>query len=174
MADISKVTIGACQVTHGGVNLGHTLDGVELELTREFEDLTVDAYGSTAVNKALTGQKITAKFKLAEIDANRLNTAIPEAQHAVGGSGERVGIGAQAGYLLRSDAKALVLRPLRNVAGGLDTDDVNIYKAVSVESVTLAYKVDEQRVIEVTMEGLVDETYGDGRLLGHIGSANIS
>lgn len=174
MADISKVTIGACQVTHGGVDLGHTLDGVELELEREFEDLTVDAYGSTAVNKALTGQKITAKFKLAEIDANRLNSAIPEAQHALGSSAERLGIGSQAGYLLRNDAKQLRLRPLRNVASSNDDEDVVIYKAVSVESVMLAYKVDEQRVIEVTMEGLVDETYGDGRLLGHIGSADIS
>lgn len=173
MADVSKVTIGACRVTHGGVDLGHTLDGVELSLEREFEDLTVDAYGSTPVNKALTGQKIQAKFKLAEVDADRLNSAIPEGQHALGTS-ERVGIGNNSGYLLRGDAKELVLRPLKNVASGDDNDDVVIYKAVSVESITLAYKVDEQRVIEVTMEGLIDESRGDGRLLGHIGSADIS
>lgn len=174
MADISKVTIGACRVTHGGVDLGHTLDGVELEFTREFEDLTVDAYGSTPVNKALTGQKMTAKFKLAEIDANRLNSAIPEGAHAVGGAGERVALGNNSGYLLGVDAKELILRPLRNVAGGSTADDVVIYRAVSIESVTLNYKVDEQRVIEVTMEGLIDESRGDGRLLGHIGSTNVS
>ena len=173
MADISKVAIGACQVTFGGVDLGHTLDGVELSFEREFEDLTVDQYGSTPVNKALTGQKVMAKMKLAEIDVNRLNSAIPEGSHAVA-TDERLGLGNQSGYLLRADAKELQLRPLKNVASGDDNDDVVIYKAVSVENVTLNYKVDEQRVIEVTFEGLVDESRGEVFILGRIGSEDIS
>lgn len=174
MADLSKITIGACQVFHGGVDLGHTLEGVELEFGREKVKLKVDAYGESPVDYAINGNMVTAKMKLAEVDQDRLNTALPEAQHAVGGAGERLGFGSLSGYLLRDDAKLLRLRPLRNVASGDDSEDVNIYLAVSVENVPLNYKVDEQRAIEITFEGLISETYGDGRLLGHVGPADVS
>lgn len=172
--DISKVRIGACQITYKGQNVGHTLDGVELTFEREFEDLTVDKYGSTPVDKALTGNKLMAKFKLAQPDFNSMNIANPEGEGADGSIGDRIGLGTEAGYLLRQDAGLLVLRPLKNVATADDSEDIHIYKAVSSENVELAYKVDEQRVVEVTMEGLVDETYGIGRRLGHIGPATIS
>lgn len=167
--DISKVRIGACQITYKGVNVGHTLDGVELTFEREFEDLTVDKYGSSPVDKALTGNKLMAKFKLAQPDFAALNIANPEGEGADGTTGDRIGLGTDAGYLLRQDAGELVLRPLKNVASANDSEDVVIYKAVSVENIELSYKVDEQRVIEVTFEALVDETYGTGRRLGHVG-----
>lgn len=167
--DISKVRIGACQITYKGVNVGHTLDGVELTFEREFEDLTVDKYGSSPVDKALTGNKLMAKFKLAQPDFAALNIANPEGEGADGTTGDRIGLGTDAGYLLRQDAGELVLRPLKNVASANDTEDVVLYKAVSVENIELSYKVDEQRVIEVTFEALVDETYGTGRRLGHVG-----
>lgn len=167
--DISKVRIGACQITYKGVNVGHTLDGVELTFEREFEDLTVDKYGSSPVDKALTGNKLMAKFKLAQPDFAALNIANPEGEGADGTTGDRIGLGTDAGYLLRQDAGELVLRPLKNVASANDTEDVVLYKAVSVENIELSYKVDEQRVIEVTFEALVDETYGVGRRLGHVG-----
>ncbi|MFA5937672.1 MAG: hypothetical protein WC822_07400 [Candidatus Paceibacterota bacterium] len=167
--DISKVRIGACQITYKGVNVGHTLDGVELTFEREFEDLTVDKYGSSPVDKALTGNKLMAKFKLAQPDFASLNIANPEGEGADGTTGDRIGLGTEAGYLLRQDAGELILRPLKNVATAVDTEDVVLYKAVSVENIELSYKVDEQRVIEVTFEALVDETYGVGRRLGHVG-----
>lgn len=167
--DISKVRIGACQITYKGVNVGHTLDGVELTFEREFEDLTVDKYGSSPVDKALTGNKLMAKFKLAQPDFAALNIANPEGEGADGSTGDRIGLGSDAGYLLRQDAGELVLRPLKNVASANDSEDVVLYKAVSVENIELSYKVDEQRVIEVTFEALVDETYGVGRRLGHVG-----
>lgn len=172
--DISKVRIGACQITYKGVNIGHTLDGVELTFEREFEDLTVDKYGSSPIDKALTGNKLMAKFKLAQPDFASMNIANPEGEGADGTLGDRIGLGTDAGYLLRQDAGLLVLRPLKNVASVDDSEDIHLYKAVSAENVELSYKVDEQRVIEVTMEALIDETYGVGRRLGHIGPAIIS
>lgn len=172
--DISKVRIGACQITYKGVNIGHTLDGVELTFEREFEDLTVDKYGSTPVDKALTGNKLMAKFKLAQPDFFSMDIANPEGEGADGTIGDRIGLGTDAGYLLRQNAGLLVLRPLKNVSPVDDSEDIHIYKAVSAENIELSYKVDEQRVIEVTMQGLVDEAFGVGRRLGHIGPAIIS
>lgn len=169
MADATKVAIGACQVTLAGTDLGHTLDGVELTIEREMVDIVVDQYGSTPYDKALTGQKVKAKFKLAEITVANLAKAIPEGTLT---STTRLTFGTDAGTLLRQFAGLLRLRPLKNVAGNSAVDDVLIYKAVSTEAIPLNYKVDEQRVIEITMEGLVDTTQSSGRLLGEFGTVS--
>jgi hypothetical protein len=171
--NIQNLRIGAVGVTFGGVSLGHSKDGAEFEFTREFEDLLTDKYGSMPVDMALTGQDLKVKVYLAEVTTSNLNVAIPEADHDLGSSGERLNLGSDAGYLLRQDAKELVLHPL-NKAAADDSEDVHIYLAVSVDTVPLNYKVNEQRIVEVTFRALVSETYGDGRRLGHIGPALIS
>ena len=53
-------------------------------------------------------------------------------------------------------------------------EDVVFYKAVNTENIKLNYKVKDQTVVEVSFEALVDESYGNGRLLGHIGGLHIS
>lgn len=173
MASINNVRIGHATLTFGGVSLGHTMDGVEIEFAREFEDLSVDQYGNTPIDMALTGQDVTIKVKLAEPNVSSLNVAIPEGGHASGGSGERLGIGTDAGYLLRTDSKQLVIHPAKNAASD-DSEDITIYKAVSSEAVPTNFKIDEQRVFEVTFRALLDETYASGRRLGHVGPANVS
>lgn len=173
MSQISNVRIGACSVTHGGVSLGHTKDGAEFSFKRDFTDLMVDQYGETPVDMALKGQDLKVKVYLAEPNTANLHVAMPEQGDASGSAGERVGLGVDAGVTLRQFAKELVLHPLKN-ADSNDSEDVHIYLAVSVETVALNYKVDEQRVIEVTFRALVDETYGNGRRLGHVGPADIS
>lgn len=171
--DIQKVRIGASQIFYKGHDLGHTLDGVEFMHERNFEDLTVDKYGDTPIDKALIGQKLTVKFKLAQPLFDSLNQAIPESNEADFEGGSRVNLGTDAGYLLRGDAGVLVLHPLAKDADD-DSEDINLYKAVSVGNVELSYKVNEQRAVEVTMEALVDESYDSGRRLGHVGPADVS
>lgn len=178
MANIDRATIGgACYITLGGVDLGHTLDGVEFEAQRELTDITVDQYGTTPIDKVLTGTTLTIKTKLAEAQADNLNVVLPESEYAQAGTGaslkERVGLGADAGYSLRSESKQLVIHPLKNAVTDL-SEDITIYKAVSAEAVPTAYKVDEQRVWEVTFIALLDESKPAGRRLGHFGYANIS
>lgn len=170
MGNTANIAIGACQITYKGVDLGHTLDGVEFTLEREFVDLVVDMYGSTPVDKALTGQKVKVKFKLAEITGSNLGVAVPEGSNT---GNDQMTFGNEAGYLLSQDAGLLQIRPLKNVEDAIDDDDILIYKAISTETLTMNYKVDEQRVIEVTMEGLVDTTLDmDGELLGKFGGVS--
>lgn len=173
MANLNNVRIGAASLTFGGVSLGHTLEGVEFEFEREFEDLIVDQYGNTPIDMALIGQNLTIKVRLAEPNVASLNVAIPEGSHASGSAGERLGVGTDAGYTLRGDAKQLVIHPLRNTSSD-DSEDITIYKAVSATSVPTMFKVDEQRAWDVTFRALIDETYASGRRLGHVGPANIS
>lgn len=173
--DISKIRIGRCKVTYGGEELGHTLDGVEVTVEREFTDLSVDAYGSTPIDKALTGQRMQIKARFAQTaDIKVLNAAIPEGAQSdqTGTDNDRIGIGREAGWQARNEAYQLVLHPVS--LGSNDAEDIVIYKAISVEAINLAYKVDEQNAVEVTFEALVDERFENGRRLGHIGPAEIS
>lgn len=172
--DISRARIaGTCQITFGGIDIGHTLDGVEFEAVREFTDVTVDRYGTSPIDKVLTGSQVNIKFKLAQADWRQLDLSMPETSSYDGaGSLDRIDLGGDAGYSLRQDAKQLVIHPLKNGASTLD--DIVLYKAVSSDNVVTNYKIDEQQVVEITMSALVDESYGSGRRLGHIGSAAVS
>jgi hypothetical protein len=173
--DISKARItGPCTVVFNGVNVGHTLDGIEFTAERDFADVKVDKYGDTPIDKVLIGNRVMLKFKLAQPDWRQLDLAIPETSSYDGaGVADRTDLGGDAGFSLRSVSAPLVIHPMKNAATDY-TDDITIYKAVSYENIEIPYKVDEQQAVEVTMIGLVDESYGVGRRLGHIGPAAVS
>lgn len=175
MAQISKLRVGAGSlVTFGGVDLGHTVDGAEISIEREFTEVKTDLYGNTPVDYVLTGQKATVKLKLAEIHPGTLAYVVPEADWDVGTADDHVHFGSKAGYSLRNDALELVIAPQGNNADGNLT--FTFFKAVSTDNMTLSYKIDEQSVFEVTFTALVDESRSatDGRLLGRMGPATIS
>lgn len=173
--DIAKAEIaGPCLITHKGIALGHTLDGVELEYERELTEVKVDQYGNTPIDLILTGNHLRIKFKLAQTEFDQWNAAVPETSSYDGaGIKDRVDFGADAGYSLRADAGVLVIHPMKNSLGD-PSDDVTIYLAVSADNITLPMKIDEQRVLEITMTALVTEAYGTGRRLGHYGPADAS
>lgn len=175
MADLSKLKVAAGSlITFGGVDLGHTVDGTELEIERDLTEVMVDLYGNTPVDYVVTGNKATVTMKLAEITPGTLSYVIPESDWDVGANDDHVHFGTKAGYSLRNDALELSIVP----QGGNADGNLNIvlFKAVSTGPVTLAYKIDEMSVFEVTFTALVDESRSstDGRLLGRFGPAAIS
>jgi hypothetical protein len=175
MANISNLYVAAGSlITFGGVDLGHTVDGVEIEIEREFTEVMTDIYGNTPVDMVLTGQKATVKLKLAEITPGILSYVVPEADWDVGSSNETLHFGSKSGYSLRDDALQLVITPQAKNSDGKRT--VTFFKAVSTDNAKFAYKIDEQSVYEVTFTALVDESRNatDGRLLGRMGPAAIS
>lgn len=175
MANLSNLKVAAGSlVTFGGVDLGHTVDGAEIEIEREFTEVKTDLYGNTPVDFVLTGQKATVKLKLAEITPGTMAYVVPEADWDVGTADDQVHFGSKAGYSLRNDALQLVITPQGGNADGNLT--FTFFKAVSTDNMTLAYKIDEQSVFEVTFTALVDESRSatDGRLLGRMGPAVIS
>lgn len=175
MAQISKLKVAAGSlVTFGGVDLGHTVDGTEIQIEREFTEVKTDLYGNTPVDYVLAGQKATVKLKLAEIHPATMAYVVPEADWDVGASDDHVHFGTKAGYSLRNDALELVITPQGGNTDGNLT--FTFFKAVSTDPMTLAYKIDEQSVFDVTFTALVDESRAatDGRLLGRMGPAAIS
>lgn len=175
MAQINKLKVAAGSlVTLGGVDLGHTVDGAEIEIEREFTEVKADIYGNTPIDFVLSGQKATVKLKLAEIHPGTLTYVLPEGDYDVGASDDHVHFGTKPGYSLRSDALELVIAPQGGNSDGNLT--FTFFKAVSTDNMKLAYKIDEQSVFEVTFTALVDESRSatDGRLLGRMGPATIS
>lgn len=175
MANISNLKVAAGSlVTWKGVDLGHTVDGVEIEIEREFTDVTADLYGTTPIDKVLAGQSAMARLRLAEITPGTLSKVLPEADYDIGSSDDHLHFGTKAGFSLRSVAGELVITPQGGNADGNLT--VTFFKAVSTENATFAYKIDEQTVYDVTFTALVDESRSatDGRLLGRVGPIAIS
>lgn len=172
--DITQVEIeGPCRITFKGIDIGHTIDGVTLSVDRALADVTVDRYGTTPIDKILTGTDARVKFKLAQFNIRNFDIAMPETSSQDTAIGDRADIGADAGYSLRPDAGLLVIHPLKYATGDL-SHDVNLYKAVNVNPLELSYKIDDQLVFEMDMQALVDESYGTGRRLGHVGPAALS
>ena len=68
MPDITNVKIGVCSVIYNGVDLGHTVGGVEVSYEAQHKDLNVDKYGQTPIEKVLIGEKFMAKVPLAEME----------------------------------------------------------------------------------------------------------
>lgn len=175
MSNVNKLYVAAgSKITLGGVDLGHTVDGAEIEFGRTFTKVKTDLYGDTPVDYVLNGNGATLKVKLAEISPNVLSYAVPETDYDVGTAADQIHFGAKAGYSLRNDALQLVITPQGNNSDGSKT--ITFWKAVSTQPVKLAYKIDAQSVFEVQFEALVDESRADtdGRLLGRVGPALIS
>lgn len=180
----ANIRIGECEIWEnaysapgsgiaGGTLIGHTLGGVEFSFEREFTDLTVDQYNNMPLDMALTGQNLTVKVTFAEVTTPYVQKANPEGRYDSTASDQKLGFGRDAGFLLSTVAKQLVFHP-RNLPSTNQEEDIYIFKAVSSEAVAMSYKIDEQRVLEVTYRALVDETQPDGMRLGRIGNLLIS
>lgn len=167
MADVTKVKLGVCSVTFNGVDLGHTIGGVEVSYEPEYHDTAVDLYGNTIVESWLIGEKFSAKVPLAEFTIANLAVAIP--QGVTTGSTKHT-MGAKAGKKSTVDAHPLVLHPIANAAGDR-SEDVVFYKAIVINAITLAHKNEDEKIIEVEFLGLLDETKADGNYLGLIGDS---
>jgi hypothetical protein len=173
LKQIANIRIGICNFVFNGVDLGHTLDGITVEVERNFQDLTVDKYGDTPIDKAVIGHKATIKARFAEPVAELLTRISPEGLNQTGTLGTRNAFGTDAGELMRQYAYLLTLHPIKNTTTDY-SEDIVYYKAVNINNISLEYKIKDQRAVEVNFEALIDESQPSGRRLGHIGLTAIS
>lgn len=176
MANLNNLKVAAGSlITLGGVDLGHTVEGTELNIERDLTEVKTDIYGNTPVDYVIAGQKATIKMKLAEIIPNVLSYLLPEGDYDIGTADDHAHFGTKAGYSLRQDALELVITPQGGNSDGNLT--ITLFKAVQTGDISLAYKIDEQSVWDgVEFTALVDESRSatDGRLLGRFGPVAIS
>lgn len=150
-ADIENVDIGACSLTLGSVDLGHTIGGVEVSITRETVELKVDQYGGV-VDRSNLNEEVTITVNLAESDLVKLKESFPLTKAS--SSSSRIPFGSEAGTLYRSLAAKLTCHPLNR---GVDTSaDIVVPKAIAHSDFTYSYSKEDQKVYAVTFTGLID------------------
>jgi hypothetical protein len=77
MSDTKNVKLGVCKVTFGGVDLGYTKGGVDVEVKTTTHKVEVDQFGQSSINEYIMGREITAKCPLAETTIENLNAIMP-------------------------------------------------------------------------------------------------
>jgi hypothetical protein len=169
MADITNVQLGVCELAFNGVNLGHTIEGVEVSYEPEYTDVSVDKYGNTPVEKYLVGEKLMVKTKLTEYTVALLKQAMPMGSFA-GAGNARLTLGSNAGKKATDYAYQLVLHP---ISEGTRRHDIVLHKAFCHSPIVLPHKNDEQKAYEVEFTAMLDESKSNGNYLGFIGDSTL-
>lgn len=87
MASSTKnVKLGVCKVFYGGVDLGLTKGGVEVEVTTETYRVEVDQYGQTAIKEQVMGRNVSARIPMAESTLENMANLMPGAALVTDGS----------------------------------------------------------------------------------------
>jgi hypothetical protein len=173
MANIQNLRMGVCSLTFNGVDVGHTLGGVKVTITRKLTDLKADKYGDSPIDKVLTDVQLKVATKVAEPVVSLIKETMPEGSYNTGANGNQLGIAAGEGASMRATAAQLTLHPLNKAATDY-SEDLVVYLAVPTANPVLNYDVANQRVFDLEFDALVSEAYTAGRRLAHIGVTNVS
>jgi hypothetical protein len=161
-SDVSNVKLGACSVTFGGTDLGYTKGGVEVEITTNRKQVTIDQFGETAVNDYITGRQVMVRVPLAEHDLATLVSVLPGATLVTDGvdaTKMRIDVDSGQGTSLRDLAQALVLSPTASNASA--NEDFEVFLAAPVGDLSFSFRHDEERVYSIEFMGYVDTANGN-------------
>lgn len=150
-----NVKIGVCKITYGGVDLGYTKGGVEVEVTTDTHKVTVDQFGNTPIKEYIMGRQIVVRAPLAETTIENLQLTMPGTTVS-GTDTKQADVSVGTGVDLLDVAEELRLHPV-----GLEEDDESedlvIPRAATAGAMRFAYKLDEERVFNVEFTGYPDE-----------------
>jgi len=160
-----NIKLGTCRVLYGGVDLGLTAGGVEVEVASTSHETKVDQLGDSVVNEFITGRTVMAKCPLVETTIDNLVAIMPGATKTVDGTDAtviRVDVNTAVGHSLRSTAQELILHPIA-LADSDVTEDFIIPIAGVAGALNFAYKLDQERIYNAEFKGYPD-TAKDGLL----------
>lgn len=167
MPDVLQVELGPVDVQVNGVDIGHCKGGAEVMYEANWKEQSVDKYGSSPVQAILTGERLTAKIRMAEYNMVNLKRAMPAATYA-GAANTRLLLGSKVGKRASDNFVQLVLHPTAN---NTRKHDIVLYKALPMGSVVLNHTTEDDKVIEVEFVAFIDESKNDGNYLGLIGDS---
>jgi len=159
-SDTANVKLGVCKITFGGVDLGYTKGGVEVDVTTDTHEVTVDQFGESVINEYVTKRDIKVKAPLAETTLENLVAIMPGSSLIVDGvdaTKKRVDITNGVGTNLLSVAQELMLHPIE-LADSDVSEDLTIPLAATAGAMSFAYKHDDERVYNTEFTGYPDPT----------------
>lgn len=157
-----NVKLGPCKVTFGDLDLGLTKGGVEVNITTNKHEVTVDQFGTTVINDFITGRTGMVKVPMAETDLAKLLAVIPGATlitDATTPTKKKLNIPTGVGLSLIDVAQALVLHPTANAANN-KADDVTVPLAAPAGSISFSFQVENERVYAIEFQMYPDEATG--------------
>jgi hypothetical protein len=169
MANAENIKLGTCKITYGGVDLGLTAGGVEVEVATTTHETKVDQLGESVVNEFITGRTVMAKCPLVETTIDNLVNIMPGATKVIDGSDStliRVDVGTSVGVSLLENAQELILHPI-SLADADVSEDFIIPLAGVAGALSFAYKLDQERTYVAEFKGYPDTA--NGGLLFQIG-----
>lgn len=151
-----NVKIGVCKITYGGVDLGYTKGGVEVEVTTDTHQVTIDQFGNTPIKEYIMGRQIVVRAPLAETTIENMSLTMPGTTVS-GLDGKKANVSVGTGVDLLDIADELRIHPV-----GLDesdeSEDLVIPLAATAGAMRFAYKLDEERVFNVEFNGYPDSS----------------
>ncbi len=158
-ADAAKIRTGPAAVYLDGTELGHTEGDVTVNFGLQKRERLVSKYGENPVDQIHLGHKVTVTFSIAEYSLANAQLWFPGAQVV----SNTLRFGREPGRKDSGDSVRLTVRPLKATG---NAEDIVLYKAV-VESVDdIGFNSEDDRIVNVTFKGLVDESRSDGDLIG--------
>lgn len=159
-SNTQNVKLGVCNVIFDDEDLGFTKGGVEVEVSTETHEVTVDQFGNTPIDEIIMGRNVQVTVPLAETTLENLVRIMPGATlitDAVDPTKKKVDVSTGVNTSLLSIAKQLVLRPV----GTTGEDDFIVHRAMTAGALQFAYNFDQERVFNVSFKGYAD---ADGNL----------
>lgn len=169
MSDTKNVKLGVCKITYGGVDLGYTKGGVEVDVATETYKMTVDQFGESEINEYIMKRTVKVKCPLAETTVENMVAIMPGATLITDGVDpniKRVEVTNGVGTDMLQQAQELVLHPIA-LPDGDQSEDFIIPHAATAGGLQFAYKYNEERIFNVEFSGYPDPatkvlfTFGD-------------
>lgn len=147
---VKNIKLGACSVKFGGVDLGYTKGGVEVEVSTETLKVTVDQQGQTTMSELIQGRNIKVTAPLAESILSNMVNLMPGS--TMSADTKTLTINSAQGVNLVDVAQQLVLTPQDG------TDFVlTLNRAATAGNFNMAYKSDDVRVFSVDFNAYPDD-----------------
>ncbi|MCP4158598.1 MAG: hypothetical protein GY760_00875 [Deltaproteobacteria bacterium] len=164
MGDVTKTSMGVCNVSFDSNDLGYTKGFVKVEYTVETNPVEVDQEDSI-IDEKITKQEMKVTVPLAEYDLERLagflpgTTYVPDATDPA--TKYKMVMTGSSGSGLRDLAKELIIAPV----GGGETEKLTLHHAAPIPNISFSYEKDNLKVFEITFKALVGTngyvTWGD-------------
>jgi hypothetical protein len=148
----SNVKVGVCKVSFNAIDLGYTKGGVEFDVETDTFVVTVDQFGNTPISEYINARKVTVKIPMAETTLENMVAIMPGATLVtdhVTATKKKVIVPTGVGTNLLDIAQQLILHPIGLADDDL-SEDITVPLAATAGAVKFAYKIDDERVFEVT------------------------
>ena len=110
-SDTRNVKLGVCSITFGGVDLGYTKGGVEVTVSTETKEVSVDQFGQTPIDERIMARKVTAKTPLAETTIENMAKIMPGSTLTVAGTAATGTITLSTAIPVAGDSVTIVGKP---------------------------------------------------------------